>query len=158
MYDKLKNLKIKKEHIFILTAIIAVIILVFTMFYDNNKIQNETNVTFNYVKNLEQKLKENIEEIKGVKIASVIISVDGGIKNVIAEDVKKIEENGKITYTSSPIIVSGEPIIVGETYPTINGVVVVCNCNGNYSITPYVLDLITTTLNVPCEKVKILTQ
>ena len=158
MYEKLKSFKIKKEYIFVTVLIIAVIILFFSTFYDKDKTENTSNATQDYILNLEKKLKQNIERIDGVKSASVMISVDGGIKTVIAEDVKKTEEGGKVTYTSSPVIVSGEPIVVGETYPTITGVVVVCNCNGNFALTSYVLDLITTTLNIPCDKVKILTQ
>ena len=121
-------------------------------------IKPASSTTSNYVENLENKLKQSIEKIDGVKTATVIVSVENGITTIIAEDVKKTEENGKTTYTSTPVLVGGEPIVLGEIYPKVTGVIVVCSCDKNVLINSYVLDVVTTILDISCEKVKILTQ
>ena len=154
----MKKLKIKKEYVIVIILIITVIFIVFSTFYDKDNSQNTTNSTNEYVLNLERRLEQSIEQIEGVKNATVLISVDGGITTLIAEDVKKVDENGKVTYTSSPVLVGGEPIVLGEVYPKITGVIVVCDCNGNFAINSYVLDVITTALSIPCDKITILTQ
>lgn len=158
MFEKFKKLKLKREYIVVIICIITVFIIVFSTFYDNNNSRDTTKNANDYVDILEQKLKRSIEQIEGVNSATVIISVESGITTVIAEDVKKTEENGKTTYASSPVLVGGEPIILGEIYPDITGVVVVCNCKDNFIVNSYVLDLLTTVLDISCDKIRILTQ
>ena len=158
MFEKFKKLKLKREYIIVIICIITVFIIVFSTFYDNNNSRDTTQNANDYVDILEQKLKRSIEQIEGVNSATVILSVESGITTVIAEDVKKTEENGKTTYASSPDLVGGEPIILGEIYPDITGVVVVCNCEDNFIVNSYVLDLLTTVLDISCDKIRILTQ
>lgn len=158
MFEKYKKLKLKREYIVVIICIITVFIIVFSTFYDNNKLRDTPQNSNDYVEILEQKLKRSIEKIEGVNNATVILSVESGITTVIAEDVKKTEENGKTTYVSSPVLVGGEPIILGEIYPKITGVVVVCNCENNVIVNSYVLDLLTTVLDISCDKIRILIQ
>ena len=155
---KFKSIKIKREYAFVIILIIAVIIVIFLSFYDKDNSVATSSSTDQYVANLESKIKDGILKIDGVKNATVIISVKNGITTVIAEDVKNVDENGKQTYTSTPVLVSGKPIVLGEIFPEIIGVVVVCECNNNFALNSYVLDVVTTVLDIPYDKVRILIQ
>lgn len=156
-----KNLKQifkgKNECLIAIIAIVAVVILVFSTFTKKENTVASTD-TEKYVLDLEKKIEKSISKLKGVKDVTVAINVDSGIKTVIAEDIKTIEDNGKITTTNTPIIVSGKPIVLGEKYPQIVGVVVVCRSAENINVRMAILDTVTTILNVPCEKVIILNQ
>lgn len=151
------KLKFKFEYLIVVVLIAVVAIIALTTFNggETKTAQTETEI---YLDGLEKKLKSSIEEINGVKSASVSISLDGGIKTVVAENVKTVEQNGIITTSSSPVIISGEPIVLGKIYPQISGVVIVCNCGNNLLVKMNVLDVVTTMLGVSCEKVRILTQ
>ena len=147
--------KFKAEYVIVLVLICAVI---FIFFIDFDKQEVYANDSEKFIAQTESKLKKSIENIKGVKSVTVSITVSQGIKTVIAEDVKEIEENGKITRTVTPVLVSGKPIVLGEIYPEIAGVVIICNCSDEMTVRTSVLDLVTTMLDLSCDKVRILTQ
>ena len=116
MLEKLKKL-FKTKNEFLIVAILAVaIILLFSSTLFDFKKESESTDTERYVEYLENKLEKSISKIDGVKNVSVIIKVDSAIQTVIAEDQKKIEENGKVTTTTSTVLVGGKPIILGEIY------------------------------------------
>lgn len=157
MLDFLKGkIKLKKEYVaVIILSVIAIFLLFYTSGSKSDSSQNDTQA---FISQTEEKLKKSIEKIDGVKRATVSITVNNGIQTIIAQDVKEIEENGKKTITSSPVLVGGKPIILGETYPEIVGVVVICSCTDSMTVRMSVLDVVTTMLDVPCERVRILTQ
>ena len=158
MLEKLKTkFKLKFEYVVAIILLVVILVVATATFGGKNE-QTASDETQAFVGGLEKKLKASIENISGVKSASVSITVDGGVKTVIAEDLKTVEQNGIVTTTSSPVIISGEPIVLGKTYPKIVGVVIVCNCKSSLLIEMSVLDIVTTMLGVPCEKVQILTQ
>ena len=156
MFDFLKKIKLKPEYVIIG---VLLILIIFALILNSTK-KNTSNLTSteNYVIQTEKKLKKSIEKIDGVKKATVTVTVTEGIKTVIAEDVKEINEGGKITKTSSPVLVSGKPIVLGEIYPEIAGVVIICDCSDSMTVSMSVLDVVTMMLNVPCDKVRIIIQ
>ena len=156
MLEKFKH-KIKKEHIIIAVSLLALILIVFSSFKLTGG-EGFENQTQSYVLMLEEKLTKSIERLEGVKSATVIIQVNEGIKTVIAEDVKEIDENGKKTTITTPVFVGGEPVILGEIYPAVTGVVVLCSCSDQLTVRLSVLDVVTTMLGISCDKVRILTQ
>ena len=151
------KLKIKVEYLLV-ALVVAIGMLIIPSAFNSSKTESLTSDTERYVEYLENKLKNSISEIDGVREVFVVIKVDSAIKTVIAEDVKSVEENGKVTVTSTPVLVGGEPIILGEIYPSITGVIVVCSCKNSLSVQMSVLDIVTTALDIPCDKVRILTQ
>ena len=157
MPEIFKTLKIKKEYLIAILLGVLVIIIAFSSYFKEGETKPTTE-TEKYVTDLERKLEKSIEKIEGVKSVSVCIKVNGGVQTLIAENVKETEENGKIITSSTPVLVNGEPIILGEIYPEIAGVVVVCNCKSGMTVLPQILDLVTTALDVPCDRVRILTQ
>ena len=157
MLDIFKTkLKLKPEYALIATVIaLAIAILTLNV---SKKQTTELTSTENYIIQTEKKLEKSLAKIDGIRKATVIITISEGIKTVIAEDTKEIDENGKKTKTSSPVLVSGKPIVLGEIYPEIAGVVIICDCTDPMTVRMPVLDVVTTMLNVSCDKVRILTQ
>ena len=149
------KLKIKPEYVIALISICLIFVILFFNFNNNSTDLSDTQ---KFVQQTELKLKNSIEKIDGIKRATVSITVNEGIRTIIAEDTKEIEENGKITKTTTPLLISGKPIVLGEIYPEIAGVLVICNCTDAMTVNMSVLDVVTTMLDVPCNKVRILTQ
>ncbi len=149
------KLKFKTEYFI---ALLAFVLIVTVLFFSFDKDDEATTDTQKYVAQTESKLKKSIEKIDGVKNATVTVTVSEGIRTVIAEDTKEVEENGKTTKTSTPVLISGKPIVLGEIYPEIAGVVIICNCSDAMTVRMSVLDVVTTMLDLPCDKVRILTQ
>ena len=121
------KLKIKKEFIVVVILLIAVVLIALTNFSSTNT-KKAVSDTEKYERLIENKLENSISQMDGVKKVTVAVKVDGSITTVIAEDLKTTSENGKTTTTSTPVLVNGKPIILGEIYPKITGVVIVCNC------------------------------
>ena len=155
MFESIKKLKLKPE--FVIIAILLVVVILTSIKSTNSESTSLTS-TESYVLQTEKKLKKSIEKIDGVKSATVTITVFEGIQTIIAEDVKISEENGKKTNTSSPVLVNGKPIVLGEIYPEIAGVVVICNCSDSLAVRMSVLDVVTMMLDVPCDRVRIIIQ
>ena len=155
MFESIKKLKLKPEYVIIAILLVAII---FTSIKSANSEQTSLTSTESYVLQTEKKLKKSIEKIDGVKSATVTITVFEGIRTIIAEDVKISEEDGKKTNNSSPVFVNGKPIVLGEIYPEIAGVVVICNCSDSLAVRMSVLDVVTMMLDVPCDKVRIIIQ
>ena len=156
MFEWSKKVKLKPEYVII--AILFVAIILISNVSISKKNTNNLTDTENFVLQTELKLKSSIEKINGVKKAAVSITISEGVKTIIAEDVKQIQEGEKATYTSSPVLVSGKPIVLGEIYPEIAGVVVICNCSDSLAIRMSVLDVVTMMLNIPCDRVRIIIQ
>ena len=155
MFESIKKLKLKPEYVIIAILLVAII---FTSIKSANSETTSLTSTESYVLQTEKKLKKSIEKIDGVKSATVTITVFEGIRTIIAEDVKISEEDGKKTNDSSPVLVNGKPIVLGEIYPEIAGVVVICNCSDSLAVRMSVLDVVTMMLDVPCDKVRIIIQ
>ena len=149
--------KIKKEYIIVTVLLIIVVFIAISSFTTKTN-DSELTDTQKYAELIESKLESSIKKLKGVRSVNVAVQLDGSITTVIAQDQKKIEENGKITITETPVIVSGKPIVLGEIYPEIVGVAIVCNCENQITTKLEILDIVTTVLNLSCEKVRILTQ
>ena len=52
----------------------------------------------------------------------------------------------------------GKPIEIGEKYPEISGVLVVCKGADDLSVRMNVLDAVTAVTDIPCDKIRILPQ
>ena len=152
MFEKLKKIKI--EYLVVGVLLVAVIIValnVFPVFGDSAKTESR-----DYVSSLETKLAEVLSEIEGAGKVSVMITADSGVRSDIDEDKKPVVDGNKSTTTSTPVLVSGKPIILREIYPDITGVVIVAEGADNFAVKMSLLDATTTALGVSCDKVQIL--
>lgn len=143
---KIKNIK----HIEIIVCIIfiSLLLLIYLYGFGGTSKTKETETTYLagelsftsssvYARNLENKLTEVIEGLKGVSDARVLVSVKQGSEIVIANSIKEetvVSSDGEsknVTIVKTPIIVTengeSKPIILMEVLPQVQGVIVVAS-------------------------------
>ncbi len=157
MPEKNPKFKLKTEYILIV-ALIAAIVLAATFAFGKTSGKNTATggETERYVSSLENKLQSVISGIKGAGKSSVVITVDGAISSIVAVDEKTVEENGRKTTTVSTVMSGGKPVILGEKYPEITGVLVVAKGADDITVKMAILNAVTVALGVNCNKVQIL--
>lgn len=157
MPEKNPKFKLKTEYILII-ALIAAIVLAAAFAFSKTSGKNTATggETERYVSSLENKLQSVISGIKGAGKSSVVITVDGAISSIVAVDEKTVEENGRKTTTVSTVLSGGKPVILGEKYPEITGVLVVAKGADDITVKMAILNAVTVALGVNCNKVQIL--
>ena len=157
MPEKNPKFKLKTEYILII-ALIAAIVLAAAFAFSKTSGKNTATggETERYVSSLENKLQSVISCIKGAGKSSVVITVDGAISSIVAVDEKTVEENGRKTTTVSTVMSGGKPVILGEKYPEITGVLVVAKGADDITVKMAILNAVTVALGVNCNKVQIL--
>lgn len=152
--------KIKKEYLLIIAVIIAAVIFAIVGVKKptttTTAVTVEKSETERYVENLENKLSGTLSGVKNAGKVSVLIMVDGCIEMIYATDEKIVEENGKKTVTTTIVTSAGKPMEIGKKYPDIIGVVVVAGGADNIEVKMALLDAVTTSLKISCNKVQIL--
>lgn len=143
--------KIKPEYVLIVAAAVAVIAIFASGFLglSANKTEESSSAEA-YVEMLENKLSSELSKIEGAGKVSVIISVKRGMKNELAASANA--ESGE-----QPIIVNGKPIILGEIYPEICGVVIVAQGGNKLKVKMAILNAAKVFLDVDANKIEILT-
>ena len=154
MSEKRFSLKVKKEYLLIAAAIAAISIVALSSSLKPKNItvatpQAEQSDTEKYVFSLESKLKNTISGIKGAGNVSVV-------KPIYATDVKTVQDGEKTVTTSTIATFGGKPLVIGSVYPEITGVAIVAGGADDITVKMAILDAVTTVLNVPCNKVRIL--
>ena len=157
MPEKNPKFKLKTEYVLIVALIAAIVLAAaFSFGKSSNKNTATVSETDRYVSSLENKLQSVISGIKGAGKSSVVITVDGAISSVVAVDEKTVEENGRKTTTVSTVMSGGKPVILGEKYPEITGVLVVAKGADDITVKMAILNAVTVALGVNCNKVQIL--
>jgi len=149
--------KIKKEYIIATVLFVAVIAVAFVSFGKSDKTSGLSE-TENYVGRIESRLEKAISGIDGVKKVNVVVSVNGAVEKVYQKDEKTVSENGKTTVTTSTVFSGGKPIEIGEKYPEVSGILVVCKGADDLSVRMNVLDAVTAVIDISCDKIRILPQ
>lgn len=158
----IKNLvkKINLGH----NAYLIVIILVGVLFMiipssNDNKKEIAKNETFSI--NYEDDLEEILSQISGVGDAKVMLTYSSSFEKSIAYE-KNLNENEKkdgdsvINETSSQnnvVLSNGEPFVIKEIYPKIQGVIVVSKGADDILVKQNIIDAVTTALNIAPHKV-----
>ena len=147
--------KVKIEYILavILTAIIVIIFL--SGSFDFSIISND-NKTQNYQTELENKLENTIKNVKGAGKTSVIITTDGTSYEEVLKESVTTYENGVKTTTETIKLINGKPYVLKTHNPNIVGVIVVCEGANDINVKLAITEILTTTLCVDCENIRIL--
>lgn len=144
--------KIKPEHLMIAAAVIIVLILFGSSFV---KTQTEKDYDVNdYVDMLETKLSDRLSELDGAGKVKVIISVKSGMRSEIATE-KQVGGIGDRT-TETPVLISGKPLILGEIYPEICGVIIMAKGAENVKVRLSLITAAQTFLDVSSDKIQVL--
>ena len=126
---------------------------------DLSQIDTET-----YIRTQEEKICEILERIGGVADPFVMITLDASSEYIYAskQSVKESSsKNGETTSkeVSKDIIFYGDgkqPILVKEIEPKIKGVAVICKGISNAEIQLKIINLVSTVLNLPTNKVYVI--
>lgn len=170
-FNFLKKIK-QVKHIGLIIAVIFLLILAIIFFGDFSFSSSTSGTTQStstytnadeYVKSLENRLKNVLSQIKGAGNVEVMISVDNGIEFEIAIDTESssISKNGETTTTTSskPIIITNDgqqtPIIISENLPTITGVVIVSSGANDVFVKLNLLSATETLLNISQNDIQI---
>jgi stage III sporulation protein AG len=124
-----------------------------------SRIDSET-----YVRNQEDKLKEILNRIEGVSDPFVMITLDSSSEQIFAvkENTKEnSSRNGETVQKeiSTDIIFYGDdrsPILIKEIQPKIKGVAVICKGISNAEIQMRIINLVSTVLNLPTNRVYVI--
>ncbi len=111
-----------------------------------------------YAKNLEDKLEKVLSQVKGAGEVSVLVTLGSGFEYVYATEEQIKETSSGTTTTSTIILVSGEPILVKEIYPEIEGVLVSATGADDISVKVNLITAIQTVIDVANEDITILTR
>lgn len=165
VWDKFKSVK----HFEIIIAVLVglVICIIYFACFNKPKTDNADDVTtenyssaVEYVDYLENKLGNVLSKISGVGNVDVIITLESGFTYEYATDTetKTTTSGGAETTikTETVILVSNQPVITKEIYPTIKGVVVVAEGAENFNVKMNILTAVETVLEVERNSITIL--
>lgn len=152
--DKIKNSKFNKTIIVVLLIAMGVVAVAIT-FTGNVKTESVTNES-SYVEILEKKLEKSLSLVKGVGKASVAITVESGMKTVLAMKTITKTLNGVTEIEETPILINGKPLTIREEYPDITGVLIVYEGQYNIAVITKIQQAAISLLNVKPEKIEIL--
>ncbi len=150
----IKSFKIE----YLLAIVITLIIIV--LFLSNNFnlsiFTSERQTDKGYQNELEVKIENLIKKIEGAGKTSVIITTDGTSKEEVLKESVTTYENGVKKTIETVVMINGKPYVIKTHNPNVLGVVVVCEGANNLSVKLSITEILTTTLNVDCENIKIL--
>lgn len=150
---KLSLKKVKPEYLIIVCAAVAVAILFFSSFA---KSEQKSDYGVNeYVSMLETKLSDRLSELDGAGKVKVIISVKSGLKSEIATE-KQVSGIGGEKTTETPVLVSGKPLVLGEIYPEICGVIIMAKGASDVRVKLSLITAAQTFLDVTSDKIQVL--
>ncbi len=170
-YDYLKkfteNIKTNRKLQIGLAILLAfVLVLCYFLFIrspsSNNQDEGQQSVITSsaeaYASNLESKLENVLSQVKGAGEVSVLVTLGSGFEYVYATEEEIRETSSGTTTTSTIILVSGEPVLVKEIYPEINGVLVSATGADDISVKVNLITAIQTVIDVANEDITILTR
>lgn len=152
--DKIKNNKFNKAILVVLLIAMGVVAVAIT-FTGNAKTESVTTES-SYVDILEKKLEKSLSLVKGVGKASVAITVESGMKTVLAMKTTTKTVNGVTEIEETPILINGKPLTIREEYPDITGVLIVYEGQYNIAVITKIQQAAVSLLNVKPEKIEIL--
>lgn len=158
LFEKIRDSK--KIQIFLICSVLLIVLLYY--FLSTNKTnksgteeENVTSTTTEYVRYVENKLESTIKSIENVRTVNVNVSLETGFEYVYAtKDETKTTSSGTLS-SSELILVSGQPVLLKEIYPKIQGVVVVVN-EVDVKTKLAILEAIQTVLEISNEKISII--
>lgn len=154
--DNKKPLKKLKIEYVLAVIIIAVVVGIFLFGNFNLSIFGSQNTTANYESELELKLENTIKNVQGAGKVSVVITTDGSSSEEVLKESVTTYENGVKTTKENVVMVNGKPYVIKTNAPKVVGVVVVCQGANDLSVKLAITEILTTTLNVDCDNIRIL--
>ena len=156
MSDRKKKTQLK-NYLIIAAAIIGAILLVLPHLIskeDSKEEQKETEVIY-YSDKIEEKIEKLISGADGVGKSQVVVTLDTAGEYVFAQNETKSEKASAAEYVIVNTKNGEEPVTIGELYPKIRGVAVVCEGGGDVGVKKRVTELIAAALGIPTNKIAV---
>ncbi len=154
LFDKIKRIKGLE---YIIVGIIALLIVAILLGDNIFSKKESAEGDGGYVSGLEDRVENALSKVKGAGKVSVVITVSGGNRTVIATDVKTVKNGTTVETTETPVLVGGKVVVLAEMYPEITGVLIVATGADNLSVRMSITEAAATLLNVEASKIQILT-
>ena len=164
----------KKAKLIVFAGLLGMALILFSSFFEKEPAAKAPSGDWSseqYQTMLEQRLLETVSSVEGVGKAKVMITLESGVEYVYAQaekkntdstkdydgtDTKRVQEKDQ-TEQSYILVDSGsgkrEALLKTEKQPKVKGVVVVCEGAGNIVVEQRVLNVVTTSLDIPSSKV-----
>lgn len=161
--EKLSNLfeKIKESKKMQITIILSIVLIILAYYFistaktTTSSTSEPIDSTSEYVQYIENKLEATIRSIDQVTSVNVNVSLESGFEYVYAtNDETKTTSSGTLS-SSDLVLVSGQPVLLKEIYPKIQGVVIVVN-NVDIKTRLSILEAVQTALEISNEKITII--
>lgn len=147
--------KIKPEYLIMISAAIIVLVLFLSATVSSKTSADSESDVNDYVGMLETKLSSRLSELDGAGKVKVIISVKSGMRNEIATE-KQVSGIGGEKTTETPVLISGKPLILGEIYPEICGVIIMAKGADDVKVKLSLITAAQTFLDVDSSKIQVL--
>lgn len=104
-----------------------------------------------YTEELENRIADLCRQIDGIHEAHVLLTLEGGTEHVYAEN----ESGSSRDYVIMDSKSGDAPILIGEIYPKIRGVAVVCTHGGDSNVQRTVTELLAAALGIPSSRIRV---
>lgn len=111
---------------------------------------------------LEEKLSETLSRIQGAGEVTVMLTVQGGSRRVLAENEKSTRAaDGRSETQSATVVVSGgsgvgeEPVLVQQLYPKFQGALVVCSGGDDAQVRLKIMEAVSALTGLGTDKISI---
>ncbi len=153
---KKKQSKIKKEHVFIIVLCVVLVAIFLSSTSIFSSLKSNKNASNTYESSVESRLENLLKEVDGVGKVKVFVTTDGTQAEEVLKDVETKTENGYKVIEETVVLVGGKPYVTKTKNPNVIGVAVVCQGGDNLSVKVLITEIITTTLSVAPECIRII--
>lgn len=108
------------------------------------------------VEAMEKKLEEALSEIEGAGKVKVVLTVQGGNRQVLAQDGKRTQqENAVNTVVISKGSGSQDTVVLQELYPQYQGALIICSGGGNMSVKLKLVEAVSALTGLGADKIAV---
>lgn len=166
MFEKVR--KIKHIEIYLTVFVAIIIAIIYFSLISSNSTQgdsstNDDNITqefsssMEYVNYLENKLENVLTKVKGAGNVEVAITLEKGFEYIYAtEEETKTTSNGTSVTSETVVMVDGQPLLLEEIYPIVQGIVVVSSGVDDISVRLNILSVLQTVIEIDNSKINII--
>lgn len=166
MFEKVR--KIKHIEIYLTVFVAIIIAIIYFSLISSNSAQsdsstNDDNITqefsssMEYVNYLENKLENVLTKVKGAGNVEVAITLEKGFEYIYAtEEETKTTSSGTSITSETVVMVDGQPLLLEEIYPIVQGIVVVSSGADDLSVKLNILSVLQTVIEIDNSKINII--
>jgi len=108
------------------------------------------------VEEMERKLERALSQIDGVGDATVVVTVSGGSRQVVAQDAQRSDQESSV---DTVIVSKGSgveaPVVLQELYPRYQGVLVICDGGGEPAVRLKLVEAVSALTGLGADKISI---